>query len=215
MSDSKVYYITTPIYYINALPHIGNAYTTIVADTLARHHRARGREVVFATGTDEHAEKVLEAAGREGVPILDFADRLADGFRAAWARLDITYDDFIRTSATPPSGDDRGYPAHDETGDVCRRVGMVLSRAQHSSLMSRRDTHLPQRSAASHWAAQGQPTSSASPPTAIGALALRAPPDFVRPEFGRARSSRSSSQGCATTASRAQATVGECRSRRR
>lgn len=98
MSDSKVYYITTPIYYINALPHIGNAYTTIVADTLARHHRARGREVVFATGTDEHAEKVLEAAGREGVPILDFADRLADGFRAAWARLDITYDDFIRTS---------------------------------------------------------------------------------------------------------------------
>ena len=67
MSDSKVYYITTPIYYINALPHIGNAYTTIVADTLARHHRARGREVVFATGTDEHAETVLEAAGREGV----------------------------------------------------------------------------------------------------------------------------------------------------
>lgn len=98
MNDTKAYYVTTPIYYINALPHIGNAYTTIVADTLARFNRARGRTVVFATGTDEHAEKVLEAAARAGVPVRDFADRLADGFREAWARLDITYDDFIRTS---------------------------------------------------------------------------------------------------------------------
>ncbi len=63
MAD-KAYYITTPIYYVTATPHIGNAYTTIVCDVLARHQRQRGRPVVFATGTDEHAIKVAEAAER-------------------------------------------------------------------------------------------------------------------------------------------------------
>jgi methionyl-tRNA synthetase len=113
VSDPKAYYITTPIYYINALPHIGNAYTTIVADTLARFNRARGRDVVFATGTDEHAEKVLQAAEAQSLEPKVFADGLADGFREAWARLGITYDDFIRTS------EERHHRA---TGEVVRRM---------------------------------------------------------------------------------------------
>ena len=98
MADSKAYYITTPIYYINAQPHIGNSYTTIVADTIARFQRLRGREVLFATGTDEHAEKVIAAAEAAGMSPREYSDGLAERFREAWARLDITYDDFIRTS---------------------------------------------------------------------------------------------------------------------
>jgi methionyl-tRNA synthetase len=97
VADLKTYYITTPIYYANDAPHIGHAYTTAIADTVARFMRLTGREVFFATGTDEHAEKVMAAAERAGLPIGEFAEKLAEQYREAWARLDITYDDFIRT----------------------------------------------------------------------------------------------------------------------
>ncbi len=93
----KKFYITTPIYYLNAEPHIGTAYTTVAADALARMKRLQGMDVVFATGTDEHAEKVVAAAERAGLSTAEFAAKLADAYREAWARLDITYDDFIRT----------------------------------------------------------------------------------------------------------------------
>lgn len=97
MDEPKAYYITTPIYYVNAEPHIGTAYTTVIADSVARFMRLMGKEVLFATGTDEHAEKVVAAAERAGLSTEAFAERLAEAFREAWARLDITYDDFIRT----------------------------------------------------------------------------------------------------------------------
>jgi len=95
---SKRFYVTTPIYYLNDRPHIGHAYTTIAADTIARWHRLNGRPVTFLTGTDEHGQKVAEAAKKRGMTPKEHVDGLADVFRDLWRRLDITYDDFIRTT---------------------------------------------------------------------------------------------------------------------
>ena len=92
------YYVTTPIYYVNAEPHLGHAYTTIAADVLARHMRQRGEEVFFLTGTDEHGEPVAQAAEREGVGPRELADRNSERFRELVARLGISNDFFIRTS---------------------------------------------------------------------------------------------------------------------
>jgi methionyl-tRNA synthetase len=92
------FYVTTPIYYVNAAPHLGHAYTTIGADILARHMRQRGEEVFFLTGTDEHGEPVALAAEREGVTPLQLADRNAERFKAMMPALGASNDFFIRTS---------------------------------------------------------------------------------------------------------------------
>ena len=92
------FYITTPIYYVNAEPHIGHAYTTIVADTLARFHRLMGAETFFQTGTDEHGEKVVEAANAKGMPVKEYVDQISGKFRNTWDQLQINYDNFIRTT---------------------------------------------------------------------------------------------------------------------
>ena len=92
------YYLTTPIYYVNARPHIGHTYTTIVADTIARYRRMRGDDVVFLTGTDEHGQKVERAAKIAGVTPLEFADRISAEYRRLWDQLDLKYDRFIRTT---------------------------------------------------------------------------------------------------------------------
>jgi methionyl-tRNA synthetase len=92
------FYLTTPIYYVNDVPHIGTSYTTIAADILARYHRARGHEVLFATGTDENATKVVEAAERAGKQPLEFVDGMAENFKRAWSELHVEYDVFIRTT---------------------------------------------------------------------------------------------------------------------
>src|SRR4051794_15542219 len=92
------YYLTTPIYYVNAEPHLGHAYTTIAADVLARHMRQRGEEVFFLTGTDEHGEPVAQAAEREGVTPKELVDRNAPKFRDLVGRVNATVDFFIRTS---------------------------------------------------------------------------------------------------------------------
>jgi methionyl-tRNA synthetase len=92
------YYVTTPIYYVNAQPHLGHAYTTIAADVLARHMRQRGEEVFFLTGTDEHGEPVALAAEREGVSPKQLADRNAARFEALMPQLEASNDFFIRTS---------------------------------------------------------------------------------------------------------------------
>jgi len=94
---SKTFYITTPIYYVNAEPHIGHAYTTIAADIIARFHRMRGEKVLFATGTDEHAIKVEQAAKEKGLPTKEFVDKVVQRFLDAWKALHIEFDDFIRT----------------------------------------------------------------------------------------------------------------------
>ncbi len=94
----KNFYVTTPIYYVNDAPHIGHAYTTILADVLARYHRLLGVPTHFLTGTDEHGQKVFEAAQRAGVPPREQADRTVVRFQDLWKRLEITNDDFIRTT---------------------------------------------------------------------------------------------------------------------
>jgi methionyl-tRNA synthetase len=92
------FYITTPIYYVNAAPHLGHAYSTIGADIIARHMRQRGEEVFFLTGTDEHGEPVAQAAEREGVTPKELADRNAERFQALMPRINVSNDFFIRTS---------------------------------------------------------------------------------------------------------------------
>ena len=92
------FYITTPIYYVNGAPHIGHAYTSIAADVLARFHRLAGDDVFFLTGTDEHGQKVEQAAQAAGVDPKAFADRVSDDFRSMADAMAISYDDFIRTT---------------------------------------------------------------------------------------------------------------------
>ncbi|MCD6486635.1 MAG: methionine--tRNA ligase [Syntrophobacterales bacterium] len=94
----KNFYITTPIYYVNASPHIGHAYTTIVADTMVRFHRMAGYKSYFLTGTDEHGDKVAEAAGEAGETPQGYADRISGQFRSLWPKLAITNDYFVRTT---------------------------------------------------------------------------------------------------------------------
>src|SRR6516225_3462783 len=90
------FYITTPIYYINAEPHLGHAYTTMVADAVARAHRLMGEDVYFLTGTDEHGQKVERAAQKAGIPVGVFADQMAQKFREMLPLLNISNNDFIR-----------------------------------------------------------------------------------------------------------------------
>lgn len=99
------FYVTTPIYYVNAEPHIGHAYSTIVADVLHRFHILCGHESFFLTGTDEHGDKIVAAAEKAGVSPKEYTDRISSLFRALWPKLNISNDYFIRTTD----------PAHEET----------------------------------------------------------------------------------------------------
>lgn len=91
-------FITTPIYYVNDVPHIGHAYTTIICDTLARFYRLRGDDVFFLTGTDEHGQKIEEAAKSRSKSPKEYADEISAKFRALWDEFEISYDHFIRTT---------------------------------------------------------------------------------------------------------------------
>jgi methionyl-tRNA synthetase len=95
---SRTFYLTTPIYYVNDVPHIGHAYTTLAADLLARYRRLLGDQVFFLTGTDEHGQKVEKAANSGGETPLELADRVMKRFDSLWKKLDIEYTDFIRTT---------------------------------------------------------------------------------------------------------------------
>ena len=94
----KAFYITTPLYYVNAAPHIGHSYTTVAADCLARYHRLNGEPVFFLTGTDEHGQKIEQAARAAGLEPKAFTDQTAQTFHALWKTLNISYDRFIRTT---------------------------------------------------------------------------------------------------------------------
>ncbi|MCD4694482.1 class I tRNA ligase family protein, partial [bacterium] len=95
---SNKFYITTPIYYVNAQPHIGHAYTTIAADILARYYRMRGKKVFFATGTDEHGAKIEEKASEAGKNPQKWTDEVSAQFEMTWDELSISNDRFIRTT---------------------------------------------------------------------------------------------------------------------
>ena len=90
--------VTTPIYYINAAPHLGTAYTTVAADTIARYERMNGYDVSFVTGTDEHGQKIAETAEKNGMTPQAWCDSLAPAFTDAWKTLDIDYTNFVRTT---------------------------------------------------------------------------------------------------------------------
>ena len=94
----KPFYVTTPIYYVNDKPHIGHAYTTILADVLSRYYRDMGRNVFFLTGLDEHGQKVQQAAESKGVTPIEHCNEMAPRFMDLWRKLHIQYDDFIRTT---------------------------------------------------------------------------------------------------------------------
>ncbi len=96
--DKKTFYITTPIYYVNDVPHIGHAYTTIIADSLARFQKLAGKDVFFMTGTDEHGQKIEKAAAARGISPKELADIVVVRFQDLWKALDIEYDRFIRTT---------------------------------------------------------------------------------------------------------------------
>jgi methionyl-tRNA synthetase len=98
MDSRDEFFITTPIYYVNDKPHIGHAYTTIVVDTLARWREARGEHVVFSTGVDEHSQKTVDAAQKNGEDVHEYVDRLAEIWESTWAKLGISNTDFIRTT---------------------------------------------------------------------------------------------------------------------
>src|SRR6201992_4135965 len=97
-AEKQKFYLTTPIYYVNARPHVGPAYTTIVADVLARRHRLLGDDTFFLTGTDEHGQKVQRSAEKAGIPPQQFTDEVSATFQNLWKRMGITNDDYIRTT---------------------------------------------------------------------------------------------------------------------
>ena len=101
MSHPNSFYITTPIYYVNDVPHIGHAYTTVAADVLARYWRLQGRDVFFLTGLDEHGQKVQQAAAKAGIDPQAHCNKLAPQFQDLWKRLNISNDAFIRTTDAP------------------------------------------------------------------------------------------------------------------
>ncbi len=98
MPEADKFYITTPIYYVNARPHLGTAYSTIVTDAIARRRRALGADVFFLTGTDEHGQKIQRSAKSQGKTPQEFTDAVSEEFRALWKRLGLSNDDFIRTT---------------------------------------------------------------------------------------------------------------------
>jgi len=93
------FYVTTPIYYPNSEPHLGTVYTTMAADVIARYHRLKGEKTFFLTGTDEHGTKMVKTAAADGLQPNELADRIVAVFQGVWKELDISHDDFIRTTS--------------------------------------------------------------------------------------------------------------------
>lgn len=97
-NEKNTFYVTTPIYYVNDIPHIGHAYTTIACDVIARYKRLKGMDVFFLTGTDEHGQKVQDSASKQGVKPIELADKVVGRYKDLWEVLNISNDDFIRTT---------------------------------------------------------------------------------------------------------------------
>ena len=119
MSCHKKAYITTPIYYVNDIAHIGHAYTTIIADTLARYSRLSGIETFFLTGTDEHGQKIEESAKARGKTAQAYADEISATFKDLWDDFDISYDKFIRTTDDAhKKGVQKAFSTMHKNGDI-------------------------------------------------------------------------------------------------
>ena len=117
--NNNTKYVTTPIYYVNDVPHIGHAYTTIIADTMARYYRLKGYETFFLTGTDEHGQKIEEAAKSRGRETQEYADEISGKFKALWDEFDISYDKFIRTTDDDhKKGVQKAFKTMFDNGDI-------------------------------------------------------------------------------------------------
>ena len=116
MSEST-FYITTPIYYVNDVPHIGHAYTTVAADFFARYHRLAGENVFLLTGTDEHGQKVAQAAEAKGLDPLDWCDQMVPRWLEVWKKLDISLRRFY------PNYRKQAYSSSPEIGSATLRSG--------------------------------------------------------------------------------------------
>jgi len=119
MAECKKFYLTTPIYYVNDVAHIGHAYTTIIADTIARYARLKGMDTFFLTGTDEHGQKIEEAAKSRNKSPQEYADEISSKFKALWDEFEISYDKYIRT--TDPQhkeGVKKAFKIMFEKGDI-------------------------------------------------------------------------------------------------
>lgn len=95
--SQKPFFITTPIYYSNDIPHVGHAYSTLIADVIARDRRSRGYDVRFSTGVDENSQKVVDKAAERGLPLESYVEEMASKHQSVWDALDISYTDFVRT----------------------------------------------------------------------------------------------------------------------
>ena len=116
---SQKAFVTTPIYYVNDVPHIGHAYTTIIADTMARYYRLKGYDTFFLTGTDEHGQKIEEAALSRNRTPQEYANEISGKFRTLWDEFDISYDKFIRTTdAEHKAGVQKAFKAMFDSGDI-------------------------------------------------------------------------------------------------
>ena len=129
------FYVTTPIYYVNDVPHVGHAYTTIAADVLARWHRLIGEEVFFLTGLDEHGQKVQQAAAKAGISPQEHCDRLAPHFQTLWQKLAISHDGFIRTTDAPHQAVVQRFCRNCTTDDssIARNIPAGIARSTNAS----------------------------------------------------------------------------------
>jgi methionyl-tRNA synthetase len=119
MSDCKKFYLTTPIYYVNDVAHIGHAYTTIIADSVARYARLKGMDTFFLTGTDEHGQKIEEAAKSRNKTPKEYADEVSGKFKSLWDEFEISYDKFIRTTDEEhKKGVQKAFEIMFEKGDI-------------------------------------------------------------------------------------------------
>lgn len=117
--NNETKYVTTPIYYVNDVPHIGHAYTTIIADTMARYYRLKGYKTFFLTGTDEHGQKIEVAAKSRGREPQEYADEISGKFKTLWDEFDISYDKFIRTTdAEHKTGVQKAFKLMFDKGDI-------------------------------------------------------------------------------------------------
>ncbi len=198
------FYVTTPIYYVNAAPHLGHAYTTIAADVMARHHRQRGEEVFFLTGTDEHGEPVADAAHALGVTPQELADQNAERFKALAPQLNASNDFFIRTTDAAAHGEGAGGAFAGARqrlrlrGNV-RRLVLPALRGLQGGERNRRGQALPDPPHRADARAGGQLLLQAVGVPGAPGGAVRA---SARTSWRRARATtrrcRSSARGCAT-----------------
>ena len=117
------FYITTPIYYVNDIPHIGHAYTTIITDAICRYKKLTGNEVFFLTGTDEHGQKIEKRAEANGMKPIELADQVVVRFKNLWKALNISYDYFIRTTqSSHEKGVQKIFQKLKDKGDIYKGV---------------------------------------------------------------------------------------------